>query len=146
MRCLMYLRQRSAAVRSIGSSNGAGAGVCVWRGKVALAGSLLLFLGLTAPWFVYVYVLYRDHAVQTVIGETIFRLLGPLSPVPLIALPVITFPWSFVCMHLLMRAKSFPSDLFRMGSRGLLGPWVGLGVLPFFFIGFFSRYLIWIFL
>ena len=114
----------------------------IWRGKVALAGSLLLFLGLTAPWFLYVYVLYRDHAVQTVIGETIFRLLGPLSPVPLIALPVIAFPWSFVCMHLLMRPKSFPSDLFRMGSRRLLVLWVGLSVLPFFFMESYSRYLI----
>ncbi|HET7853513.1 MAG TPA: glycosyltransferase family 39 protein, partial [Candidatus Methylomirabilis sp.] len=114
----------------------------IWRGKGALAGSLLLFLGLTAPWFLHVYVLYRDYFVQTFMGETVSRLSGSLSPIPLIALPVMAFPWSFIFMYLLIRPESFPSKLFRIGSWKLLVLWVGLSLLPFFFIGSYGRYVI----
>jgi len=114
----------------------------IWRGKAALAGSLLLFLGLTAPWFVYVYTSYPD-ASSVLQGEVAARNIGDLTLLPVIGLLLMVFPWTFVLMSVLIRPHAVPFDLLRIKRpKVTLLLWLGLSILPFVFVKVYVRYLI----
>jgi hypothetical protein len=118
----------------------------IWRRKVALTGTLLLFLGVTAPWFLYAYTVYSDFSVEILQQEMAARNIGNIgnfSLLPVIGAALIAFPWTFMLIHVLIRPKSFPSRFAEIGSRrATLILWVGLSILPFFLIKTFMRYLI----
>lgn len=118
----------------------------IWRQKVALSGTLLLFLGLSASWFVYAYLVFSDYSVEILQQEMTARNIGMtenLSLLPVIGAAVIAFPWTFLLMDLIIRPKVFVSRLPEIRSRRtMLILWVGLSILPFFFVLTYIRYLI----
>ncbi|MFQ5916979.1 MAG: ArnT family glycosyltransferase, partial [Candidatus Binatia bacterium] len=115
----------------------------IWRRKRELAAAFLLFLGLTAPWFLYVYVLYPDYSIEMIQHDIAVRRFGNLTLLPLIGPAIIAFPWTFFLIHLLIQPKSFSTNDPRIESRRpMLALWLGVSVLPFFFMKTFIRYLI----
>jgi len=103
---------------------------------------LLLFLGLTAPWFVYVYTSYPD-ASSVLQGEVAARNIGDLTLLPVIGLLLMVFPWTFVLMSVLIRPHAVPFDLLRIKRpKVTLLLWLGLSILPFVFVKVYVRYLI----
>lgn len=114
----------------------------IWQRKGALIGSLFLFLGLGAPWFVYVYAFYPAQSMSILQQEIAGRNIGDLSVMPIVGVALIAFPWTFVLIDLVVRPKSLPS-LSGIGThRTMFMLWFGLSMLPFFFIKTFIRYLI----
>lgn len=114
----------------------------IWQRKGTLMGSLFLFLGLGAPWFVYVYAFYPTQSMSILQREIAGRNIGDLTVMPIIGAALIAFPWTFVLIDLVVRPKSLPS-LPGIGThRTMFLLWFGLSILPFFFIKTFIRYLI----
>lgn len=118
----------------------------LWRHKAALSGTLLLFVGLTAPWFLYVYGVFSGYSVGILRQEMAARNIGNLGNfnlLPILGVAMIAFPWTFLLAHILIRPKTFPSHLPEIENRKMmLILWFGLTLLPFFFIKTFIRYLI----
>ncbi|MFQ5992769.1 MAG: ArnT family glycosyltransferase, partial [Nitrospiraceae bacterium] len=115
----------------------------VLRRNRALIGSLLLFLGLTVPWFLYVYMLYPDYSVAMIQHDIAARQFGNFTLIPLIGPAIIAFPWTFLLIHLLIQPNALPTNLLEVeGRRTMLILWLGLSILPFLFIKTFIRYLI----
>jgi hypothetical protein len=115
----------------------------IWRGRGAVVGSLMLFLTLTAPWFVYVYMLYPGHSFSILQHEVAARNIGTFTIVPIIGAAISTFPWTFILINGLTHPKSFPSDPTAMGGRkDVIILWLALSVLPFMLIKAFERYVI----
>ena len=115
----------------------------VWQNKGAIFGSLLLFLGLTAPWFVYVYFLYPDYTFSILQREVAARNFGNLSVMPVIGAAIVAFPWTFVLINVLISPRSFASNLPEARHRKvMLIIWLGLSIVPFLLIKTFERYVI----
>lgn len=115
----------------------------VSRSKGALMGTLVLFLGLTTPWFLYVYLLNPDNSVALLQHDIAARRIGSFTILPIAGVAMVSFPWTFVLTDLLIRPKSFLSNHPEMETRTMiLMLWLGLSVLPFLFVKAFIRYLI----
>ena len=115
----------------------------IWRRRGELVATLLLFLGLTAPWFLYVYLLYPDYSIEIIQHDIAVRGFGNVTLLPLVGPAIIAFPWTFLLMHLLVQPKSFPANDPRIESRRpMLALWLGLSILPFFFMKSFIRYFV----
>ncbi len=102
-------------------------------------GVCALFAALTLPWFAYVNQLYPEQSGQALGEELAARHFFKLSPVPVYGFLMLTLPWGFIALGRIATAGS----LDDAGRRRVLLPalWLGLSLLPFFFIRSFERYL-----
>lgn len=102
-------------------------------------GAALLFALLALPWFLYVNQLHPEHSARELTRELAARHFFQLSAVPLYGILMLILPWSPV---LLVRLGSIHRLTGAQRRRALmLALWLGLTLLPFFFIKTFERYL-----
>lgn len=110
-----------------------------WRLVGGALLSFLLGMALAAPWFV-------DVASQTTLVSEVLeqevqaRMLGAFSLAPLAGFWLISAPWGLYLLFGLLALRRF-DDGFASTSRSLL-LWLVLGLLPFFLMQSFERYLL----
>lgn len=107
-----------------------------WRQAL---GAVLLFLALSLPWFAYVQYLLPEHSLRTLATELDARKFMEISPVPLYGILLLALPWSFLLLSLSFGLGPLPEERRRHLRMALL--WLGLTLLPFFFLKTFERYL-----
>jgi 4-amino-4-deoxy-L-arabinose transferase-like glycosyltransferase len=105
----------------------------------ALVGALLLFLALALPWFVYVGTQFPERSAQELATEISSRHFFQMSAVPLYGSLLLLLPWSFVLVGRFGQLRGLTGQERRIAT--MLALWLGLTLLPFFFIKTFERYL-----
>lgn len=115
----------------------AGARSRLREGWLAVLLTLLGFLALALPWFVYVHTQLPGTSDQTLVKQLRARDFLQFSPQPLSGLLVLGLPWSFLA--LLLSARS--DWRARIPKLGFLLVWLVITVAPFFLIKTFGRYL-----
>lgn len=104
---------------------------------------------LTAPWFIYVYLQYPTIGVKLLINEIQDREFPHLSLLPVYGLLLLALPWSFISLNIIFNyiinrelKTNTPSQCYNhTTTSSMLILWLGLTLLPFFFIRSFERYL-----
>ncbi len=107
--------------------------------RYSVLGALALFAALALPWFLYVSQAYPEQSSRELGEELSARQFFQLSPVPLYGFLMLSLPWAFVVLARLATVGKTTGE----ARRRLLLPvlWLGLTLLPFFFIRSFERYL-----
>lgn len=101
-----------------------------WHGMLAI-----LALALPAYWYFYVRQHYGIELASAAQDEFEARQLFHVSADPLIGIVTLSLPWGFIALHGLWQRR-------RERETRMLGLWLFLTLLPFFFIRSFERYLI----
>ncbi len=115
------------------------------NGKKALFASLLLFLGLSLPWFAYVYWKYPDYTSVSLQLELAARQIGHFTFQPLGAAAALSLPWTFLLISSLSASKAasvVQAELPFRRVRTFLILWGGFSLVPFFFLKFSERYIL----
>jgi 4-amino-4-deoxy-L-arabinose transferase-like glycosyltransferase len=100
---------------------------------------ILLFAAAALPWFVHVAQTHPEAGARELVTELSDRQFLKISAVPLYGLQLLALPWSFVLLGRLYRLRDMDAAARR--RAGFTALWLGLTLLPFFFIKSFERYL-----
>lgn len=103
-----------------------------WIGVLTI---ILLTTILTVPWFIYTYYQYPTISAELLVSEMQDRKFPYFSLVPVYGLLLLALPWSFIGLNIILHWRHL-----NQTSRQLI-LWLGLTLLPFFFIRSFERYL-----
>lgn len=101
--------------------------------------SLTLFaVAITMSWFVYVYTQYPQTSTNMLLHELQDRRFPHLSLTPIFGIFLLSTPWNLIAIqtiwqHLVKKITNTRSHTYII--------WLGLTLLPFFFIRSFERYL-----
>ncbi len=116
----------------------------IYQRKKALFGLLLLFLGLSLPWYAYAYWKYPDDTAVSLQREVLELHIGNFTLQPIVAAAALAFPWTFLLIGSLIRPKDASpgqSELWLDRVKTFLLLWTGLSLLPFLFMTSFERYI-----
>ncbi len=115
----------------------------LWQPVIARWWQQIIFgvtaFALPAYWYYDVKQSYGEQLAAAAAHELEARSLWQLSPDAVIGILTLALPWSFIAFHALWTQRR---ESHTQAHARFLALWLGISLLPFFFVQVFDRYLI----